>query len=384
VFEIRADAVRVHDHVIEIAMSRIAVVVGTRPQIIKSAPIITKLSDRRGVQLSLIHTGQHYDYELSKVFFNEMSLPDPTLNLGVRANSHAQQTSQIMVRLERTLLMLNPKVVLVPGDTNSALATSLVAVKLNLPCAHLEAGPRQFDLSIPEEANRVVVDHLSKMAFAPTRLSLMNLRREGLGKDRAWFVGDTMLDCLIEHVSSSRKIDISNLGVESGFVLTTIHRQENSDVEARLEGIVRALVSAKQFIFLFPVHPRTRKNLRRFGLWKKLTEAENVHVTDPVDYETSLAMIKGAQVVLTDSGGVQKEAFWLGTPCITVSKSTPWPETLRRGANRCVKPNSHAIVAALSQASMLKCDDRHSRRLFGDGHASEKVCEALLDHATTH
>jgi UDP-N-acetylglucosamine 2-epimerase len=369
---------------IEIAMPRIAAVVGTRPQIIKSAPVIRKLSSRRGFQLSLIHTGQHYDYELSKTFFNEMSLPDPMVNLGVHENSQVQQTSKMMVGLERTLLKLNPKIVLVPGDTNSALAAALVAVKLNLPCAHLEAGPRQFELSIPEEANRIVVDHLSKIAFAPTQLSLTNLRREGLEKDRAVFVGDTMLDCLIEHVSSSRKIDISNLVVGSEFVLTTIHRQENSDAKARLQGIVRALVSAKQFVFVFPVHPRTKKNLRRFGLWRRLNDAENVHLTDPVDYETNLALIRGARVVLTDSGGIQKEALWLGTPCVTVSKSTPWPETLRRGANRCVEPNSLAIVAALSQASMRKCDNRGSHLLFGDGRASERVCETLQDYATRH
>lgn len=363
-------------------MSKIALVVGTRPQIIKSAPVMRMLARARGCETSVIHTGQHHDYRLSRVFFNEMNLPDPMVNLSVHENSHAQQTSQMMVRLERALMALNPKVVLVPGDTNSALAAALAAVKLNLPCAHLEAGPRQFDLSIPEEANRIVVDHLSKIAFAPTRLSQMNLRREGFGKDRARFVGDTMLDCLMQHISSSRRIDISNIEVESEFVLTTIHRQENSDIKAKLKDIVQALVSAKQFAFVFPVHPRTRKNLRRFGLWKRLNDATNVHVTDPVDYETDLALIERAQVVLTDSGGIQKEAFWLGTPCVTVSKSSPWPETLRGGANRCVEPSRHAISTALSRASVLKCDNRDSRRLFGDGHASEKVCKTLLDYAT--
>ena len=327
-------------------MHKIAIVVGTRPQIIKTAPVIKKLAKSRQCQIFLVHTGQHYDFELSKVFFNEMKLPDPVVNLGVREDSHAKQTAAMMVGLERVMSKLAPDIVLVPGDTNSALAAALTAVKLKIPCAHLEAGPRQFDLSNPEEANRVVVDHLSTLAFAPTPSSVENLRREGFDKRRLRLTGDTMLDCLTDHVASSKRIDVHNqCGVEPEFVFTTIHRQENTESKSRLKGLVQALTRANDFTFLFSVHPRTKRYLRSFGLWRKLSAAKNVHLVPPLDYESTLAAVLQAEAVLTDSGGLQKEAVWLGVPCVTVFRTTPWPETLRYGANQCIEPKATRAVA---------------------------------------
>jgi len=357
----------------------IAVVLGTRPQIIKSAPVIKKLASRRGCKLHIIHTGQHYDFELSKVFFNEMSLPNPELNLGVREDSHAKQTAAMMVKLERGLSKLDPDIVLVPGDTNSALAAALVSVKLRIPLAHLEAGPRQFDISNPEEANRIVVDHLSTLAFAPSPSSVRNLRREGFRGNRLQFTGDTMLDCLIEHIGSAKKIDIeSTFGLEAGFVLTTIHRQENTENAEKLKGVVNSIVSDKQLRFAFPVHPRTRRFLKLYGLWKRLATARNVSILPPVSYENNLALLLNARLVMTDSGGLQKEAFWVGVPCVTVFKSTPWPETLFGRANRCTEPETDSLVSALHQAERVEVDIKRSSRMFGDGHASEKVCNSLL------
>jgi UDP-N-acetylglucosamine 2-epimerase (non-hydrolysing) len=361
-------------------MQRIAVIVGTRPQIIKTAPVVRKLARSNECKLLIVHTGQHYDFELSKIFLNEMKFPDPIVNLGVRADSHATQTAAMIVGLEREMVRLRPDIVLVPGDTNSALSAALTAVKLKIPYAHLEAGPRQFDLSNPEEANRVVVDHLSTIAFAPTLSSLRNLRREGFGRRRAIFTGDTMLDSLHEHIRSSARIDVgSNFGVEPGFVLTTIHRQENTEDPARLGSIIRAMASSRKLTFVFPTHPRTKKMLGRFRLMRKLINAKNVHLLPPVDYESSLALISKAKVVLTDSGGLQKEAFWLGVPCVTVLKTTPWPETLREGANRCVEPNSR-LVKALSEACSVRFDSSRYTSLFG-GEASGKVCRILISFA---
>jgi UDP-N-acetylglucosamine 2-epimerase len=361
-------------------MPRIAIVVGTRPQIIKSAPVIRKLSDSRRLDISIVHTGQHYDYELSKVFFNELGLPDPFINLGIQGStSHARQTGAMMIGLERAFSRLAPNFVLVPGDTNSALAAALAAVKLGIPCAHLESGPRQFDLSNPEEANRVVIDHLSTIAFAPTRSSVRNLQREGL-EDRIVFSGDTMLDCLIEHISSSLKIDVcSRFALDPGFVLTTIHRQENTEDVTRLKGIVKLMISLKKLRFAFPLHPRTKNRLNSFSLIRKLRTARNVHLMPPLDYETNLAMISKAKIVMTDSGGLQKEAFWQGVPCITVFRSTPWPETLSGGSNHCIEPDVSSFSKAQSEMKSVRFHQKRAYALFGNGQASEKVCRALME-----
>jgi UDP-N-acetylglucosamine 2-epimerase (non-hydrolysing) len=256
------------------------------------------------------------------------------------------------------------------------LAAALTAVKMKIPCAHLESGPRQFNLSNPEEANRIVVDHLSTLAFAPTKLSLANLRKEGL-RDRATFVGDTMLDSMIEHLPSALKIDLSlKHTVGERFVLITIHRQENTDDAWRLRAIVRSLIHAKAIDFVFPLHPRTEKNLKRFSLWAQLSEARNVCLLSPVDYETNLALLAGSRAVVTDSGGLQKEAFWLGVPCVTVFETTPWPETFANGANRCVEPD--AILRRLHDSASIRFDGRRYFSRFGNGKASENICRSLL------
>jgi UDP-N-acetylglucosamine 2-epimerase len=358
-------------------VGKIAIVLGTRPQIIKCAPVIRELAKNKS-DFSIIHTGQHYDYELSKAFFNEMKLPDPTINLCVGSGSHARQTAAMMIALERVLSKMDMDIMLVPGDTNSALAAALTAVKLHIPYAHLEAGPRQFDLSNPEEVNRVVADHLSTVAFAPTPSSLKNLRREGFDCKRAIFTGDTMLDCFFQHIQSASRIDISrDFGVDYGFVLVALHREENTEV-ARLKAIVRQILAAKKSTYVFPLHPRTQKSLRRFGLWNKLSESKNVHMVLPVSYEVSLALMSKAKFVLTDSGGMQKEAFWLGTPCVTAFKTTPWPETLIGGANQCIDPTRRSLLGSLSKASSRRLDNSRYLSLFGDGRSSRRVCSALV------
>jgi UDP-N-acetylglucosamine 2-epimerase len=360
-------------------MLKIVVVVGTRPQIIKTATVISRLKRMKKCNVSVVHTGQHYDYELSKVFLKEMSLPDPVINLGVRADTHTKQTAAMMLGLERVLANLSPHVVLIPGDTNSALATALTANKLRTPYAHLESGPRQFDLSNPEEANRIVVDHLCTIAFAPCPSAVRNLVREGFARRRIAFTGDTMLDCLIEHLPSSLRVDVKReFGIEPGYVFTTIHRQENTEDPARLNAIVQTLLSTKRLRFVFPVHPRTAKNLKHFGWWKSLVAARNVCLLPPVDYEHNLALLSKAVTVMTDSGGLQKEAFWLGVPCVTVFRSTPWPETLREGANVCAEP-TRGLKDTLLRFCSIKFDRSRSFRVFGNGKASERVCRVLLE-----
>jgi UDP-N-acetylglucosamine 2-epimerase (non-hydrolysing) len=361
-------------------MLKVVFVLGTRPQIIKTAPVIKYLRGIDKCEVSVVHTGQHYDYQLSKVFLKEMSLPDPVINLGVHADTHAKQTAAMMIGLERVLPNLSPNVVVVPGDTNSALAAALAANKLRIPYAHLESGPRQFDLSNPEEANRTVADHLCTIAFAPCPSAVRNLVREGFAKSRIAFTGDTMLDCLIEHLPSSLRIDVrKEFGIEPGYVLTTIHRQENTEDPARLNAIVQTLLSTKRLRFVFPVHPRTAKNLKRFRSWKSLVHAGNVCLLPPVDYEHSLALLSKARMVMTDSGGLQKEAFWIGVPCLTVFKSTPWPETLRQGANVCAEPNRCSLKKVLLHSSATKFDTSRSFQVFGNGKASKNVSRILVE-----
>jgi UDP-N-acetylglucosamine 2-epimerase len=331
----------------------------------------------RNFDVVIVHTGQHYDYELSKIFFQELSLPEPVANLGVGSDTHTRQTARIMITLERAILKFSPDIVLIPGDTNSALAASLVAAKMRIPSAHLEAGPRNFDLSIPEEVNRIVVDHLCQMGFAPTPSSVANLKREGLGQERITYSGDTMLDALMTHLPAARKTDIDSLGVQKGSVFVTIHRQENTDEKHRLAGIARAILSLTKYEFVFPVHPRTRKKLQQLRLWNALSAARNVLLLSPVAYETNLALVLNADAVMTDSGGVQKEAFWLGVPCVTVFENTPWPETLLHGANRCIEPRLGSIRSAIREASSIRFDKRVSLSLFGSGRASRRVCAVL-------
>jgi UDP-N-acetylglucosamine 2-epimerase len=361
-------------------MTDVAVIVGTRPQIIKAAPVIKELSKAPGVTVQVVHTGQHYDYELSKIFFSELSLPEPVANLGVgSSDSHTRQTARMMSDLEPVLLKLSPDVVLIPGDTNSALAASLVAAKTGIQSAHLEAGPRNFDLSIPEEINRVVADHLCRLALAPTPSSAMNLRREGLKSNRIVYSGDTMLDSLLTHLGAARKIDVPGLiHEERGFVLVTMHRQENTDNLSRLRAIVKAMVSLKKYRFVFPVHPRTKKRLETFHLWDTLSSVEHIRLLSSVSYETNIALVLSARVVMTDSGGLQKEAFWLGVPCVTVFDSTAWPETLLHGANRCTAPSPASIRDGISKASSVRFSCESSLSLFGRGRAVGRVCRALL------
>lgn len=328
----------------------------------------------------MVHTGQHYDYDLSRVFLKELSLPEPVANLGVGSDTDTRQTARMMMALEQVIRKLAPDFVLVPGDTNSALASALVAAKARVPFAHLEAGPRNFDLSIQEEVNRIVADHTCTVALAPTPSSVSNLEREGLTKDRVVWCGDTMLDLLLAHLNGARKKPVLNsLSEGRGFVLTTIHRQENVDRKDRLSSIVKSIGSLTKYRFVVPLHPRTRLRLKQFHLWKTLSAAKHVHLLSPVDYETSIALILNASVVMTDSGGLQKESFWLGVPCVTVFKNTAWPETLRGGANRCVEAKVASIGRAIAKASSVRFSSERALSLFGGGRSSARISQVLVN-----
>jgi len=330
---------------------KVALVLGARPQIIKSALLIHLANRRRDIQLDVIHTGQHYDYEMTRLFFEELNLPEPLVNLNVGSGTHAQQTARIMTRLERVLRRLMPDLVVVPGDTNSTLAGALTAVKLHIPVGHVEAGARSYDMRMPEEVNRRLTDHCSTLLFAPTMNCVGNLKSEGLPEDRIHLTGDTMYDVLLQQLPRVEGADIlQTLNLEPrGYVFVTVHRPENVDSPKNLGGIVQALLELKPLVVVFPAHPRTRKRLRRFRWLRKLEGQEHIRLIEPVSHQEALKLVKEARAVLTDSGGLQKEAFWLKTPCITLRQSTEWVETVQLGGNRLTTPNREGIVRSVRE-----------------------------------
>ena len=361
---------------------KLMLIVGARPQFIKSAPIILEASKDAEIELQIVHTGQHYDFEMSKVFFTELELPNPVVNLGVGSGTHGWQTGKMMIGLEKTIKDLKPDLVLVPGDTNSTLAGALAAVKLHVPVAHVEAGARSYDMGMPEEVNRRLTDHCSALLFAPTENCLNNLLQEGIREEQIRLTGDTMYDALLRHLPKALKSDIlGKLGLTAvGYAVLTVHRPENVDDPRNLRAIMGAMMQLRGLVIVFPVHPRTRKRLEVTGLLKRLNEAEYVRLVDPVRYHEMLQLVKHARVVFTDSGGLQKEAFWLHTPCITLREKTEWMETVQLKANVLAGNNKNTIVRKARECLATENMETVLKELpnpFGDGNASIKIINAL-------
>ena len=361
---------------------KLMLVLGARPQIIKSAPLIREVSKRSDIELQIVHTGQHYDFEMSKIFFDELSLPSPLVNLGVGSGSHAWQTGKIMIGLEKAMLDLKPDVVLVPGDTNSTLAGALAAVKLHVPVGHLEAGARSYDMRMPEEVNRRLTDHCSRLLFAPTQNCLENLRKEGVPNECIYSSGDTMYDALLYHLPKAIKSDVlDRFDLENdNYGVVTLHRPENVDNSETLRNIAEALMRLKDLTLFFPVHPRAMKMLKAVRLLARLKKAKNFRLADPVGYLDILHLMKQAKIVFTDSGGLQKEAFWLHTPCLTFRDRTEWVETVELGANILVGSNKDLIVQKAEECIFdenLKAKLRELPNPFGKGNASRKIVEIL-------
>ena len=362
-------------------MARVSVllILGARPQFIKSAPLIKELlAHKSKFNLTIVHSGQHYDQEMSSIFFSELKLPKPKLNLQVGSGSHAYQTATIMVRLEEFMKKMRPDVVTVPGDTNTTLAGAIAAAKAGFKVAHVEAGLRSGDMSMPEEVNRRLTDHCSTLLFAPTRTALNNLTNEGLGRN-ARLTGDTMVDGLRDVMPIVKRREEHLLQdmhlTERNFILTTLHRPSNVDDPDRLGEILRSLHDvAKKIAVVFPIHPRTRARTRALGV--RMGGNEKVRFVSPQGYIETLALLKNAECLLTDSGGMQKEAYLLHTPCITLRSTTEWPETLVGGANRLIT-NPGSIPASITHATSRSTPHRRFLNPFGDGTASQKIRKIL-------
>jgi len=358
----------------------ILLVIGARPQIIKSAPIIHE-SLKQDLRITIIHTGQHYDYGLSRVFFEEFSPPEPLVNLDVGSGSHALQTAEIMSRLEKHLISEKPSLVLIPGDTNSALAGALTSVKLGIPVAHVEAGARCYDMNMAEEINRRLIDHCSEILFAPTDKCRSNLERESV-PGTIYETGDTMYDIFLKFKDIADKLDILCRLDLSGkeYALVTLHRPENVDNTTKLRDILKAIEESK-IRAVFPIHPRTRNRLKECNM---SLDNSNVRVIDPVGYFEMLKLLKHARIILTDSGGLQKEAFWSKTPCITVRDRTEWTETVEMGVNQIAGSDPKRIIQAIItvQEEYKEMKKKFKANPFGDGKASEKIVEILRNRCS--
>jgi UDP-N-acetylglucosamine 2-epimerase (non-hydrolysing) len=351
-----------------------AIVLGTRPEIIKMAPVIREL-ERRQRDYFILHTGQHYSYNLDRIFFEQLELPRARYNLEVGSGSHAEETGKMLIGIEKVLLEEEPQVVLVEGDTNSVLAGALAAAKLHIVVGHVEAGLRSFDRSMPEEINRVLADHLSDYLFAPTPKAREILLGEGVPEEKIFITGNTIVDAVYQNLELAKeKTDaLSGLNLKPGeYLLVTLHRQENVDNQKRLATILKGLNMLASDISLpmvYPTHPRSRKRMKEFGL-----APENIMLIDPMDFLSFLQIENGARLILTDSGGVQEEACILKVPCVTLRDNTERPETIDAGANVLAGASPEKI---LERAKEMMSKDRNWENPFGDGTAGKRIIDVL-------
>lgn len=351
---------------------KILSVVGNRPQFVKAAPLCGAL--RAVAHEVLVHTGQHYDPEMADLFFDELGIPEPDHHLGVGQGTPVQQMATIALKLEPLLEEEKPDLVLVYGDTTSTLGGALAAAKLGLPLGHVEAGLRSFDKTMPEEQNRVVTDHLSALLFCPTDQAVANLAAEGV-TDGVHQVGDVMFDAsrTFSPVAVKRGAPQA-LGLEpGGYLLMTVHRAAATDTPEALRRLVDVVEAIGQPL-VFPVHPRTRHKLEAAGLWHRLEGHKHLHLSPPVGYLDFTSLLAGAKGVLTDSGGVQKEAYFQRVPCVTLRDTTEWVETVEAGYNRLVGMDAGRVSAAIAA---LAVPANHTD-LYGDGHAAERIAEIIV------
>lgn len=347
-------------------------VVGARPQFIKAA-MVSRALQKLGLTETLVHTGQHYDTQMSAIFFEELNLQPPAYNLGISGLHHGAMTGQMLEKLEQLLLLEQPDWVLVYGDTNSTLAGALAAAKLQIPIAHVEAGMRSFNRAMPEEINRVLVDHLSSLLLVTDQLAADHLKNEGITQN-VHVVGDVMKDAVQTFCPAAASQPLmARLGIDSqNYILVTLHRAENTDHDARLRlWLDQVEKIASTIPVVFPVHPRTRAAFERLN-W----QTDAIQLIEPLSYHDNLSLIKQAALILTDSGGMQKEAYYLSTPCITLRTETEWTETLKGGWNQLIGSVPEQLFKTVQ--ATLKQQRSPTQALYGDGHSAEKIARLLL------
>nr|WP_295162849.1 UDP-N-acetylglucosamine 2-epimerase (non-hydrolyzing) [uncultured Methanobrevibacter sp.] len=365
---------------------KIATILGTRPEIIKMAPIIAEINER-GIDQIVLHTGQHYDKEMSDNFFKDLEIPAPDYNIHVGSGSHGKQTGLMMKGIEEILLDEKPDIVLVQGDTNAVLAGALVCGKLHIAVGHVEAGLRSFDMTMPEEINRRVADVCSTMYFIPTEESAVNLLAEGFSRKNLFITGNTVVDACFRHLEIAKKRgfkeqSLKDLDIDSmdNILTLTMHRAENVDVKERVVSIIGALKELSDMNVIFPIHPRTKHTLENFGLFDELNNLSHVHIVKPIGYLDFLLLTSKSTLILTDSGGLQEEAITLDVPALTLRYNTERPETVTAGGNILVGSNKDAII---ENARKILDDDEFADKMknalnpYGQGNAAQKTVDAI-------
>jgi len=355
---------------------RIILIAGARPNFMKIAPLIQEIKKHSNIKYKLIHTGQHYDKNMSKLFFNELDIPKPDINLGVGSKTHAKQTAQIMEKLEDIFLDKNPDIVIVVGDVNSTLAATLTASKLGIKIAHVEAGLRSYNWKMPEEINRIITDRISTYLFTTSKNAAKNLEKEGIPKEKIFFVGDVMIDTLLKNKQKAQKSDIlKKLNLKKKeYAVLTMHRPENVDDKKILKEILDALNEiAKKIKIVYPIHPRTKKMIEKFGFQNLL---KNILVIDPLGYLEFLKLISDSEFVLTDSGGIQEETTILGIPCLTVRTETERPITVEQGTNIVTGIKKQNIIKEANKILKSQIKKGKIPELW-DGKASERIINIL-------
>ncbi len=358
---------------------KIMTIIGARPQFIKAATVSREISTRDNIDEYLVHTGQHYDENMSQIFFNEMDIPEPDKNLAIGSASHGEQTAHMLITLEQEMLEQKPNSVLVYGDTNSTLAGAVAAAKLNIPVCHVEAGLRSFNRAMPEEINRILTDHASSLLFAPTQTALQRLQTEGLPSDICFMSGDVMLDAAMYYRDKAElnSTILQTLRVNpDSYLLATIHRAENTDDPQRLERIISELDNAaKQHTIILPLHPRTQAKLKQHNLTH-----QNIHIIEPVGYLDMVMLEAHSSLIVTDSGGVQKEAFFHHKPCITLRTETEWIELVEGGYNTLFPPvleNNNVLADIVNQR--LNQSLNFDQPLYGQGRSAKYIVEKILE-----
>ena len=353
---------------------KVAVILGTRPEIVKMSPVIREL-ENRGLDYFILHSNQHYSYKMDRVFFEQLHLPEPKYNLNVGSGSHAEETGKMLIGIESVLRSEKPDVILVEGDTNTVLAGALAACKLMIKVGHIEAGLRSYDRKMPEETNRVLADHCSDILFAPTEKSRKILVHEGIPDDKIFVTGNTIVDAVHQNLELSKKKEdaLNQLGItKNDYFLATLHRQENVDNKERFQGILRGLQMIRDELNLqgiFPIHPRTKKQMEAFNI-----QPNSLRLVEPLDYLSFLQLEKNAKLILTDSGGVQEEACIVKVPCVTLRDNTERPETLEVGSNTLAGTNPDTILAETKRMLNKKRDWGNP---FGDGRAGERIVQII-------
>ncbi|MDP2683937.1 MAG: UDP-N-acetylglucosamine 2-epimerase (non-hydrolyzing) [bacterium] len=353
-------------------MKKIVSIIGARPQFIKASPIHNEIQKR--FNLVSIHTGQHYDNNLSDVFFRQFKLKKPDYNCKIGSGNHGEQSGKMLIEIEKILIKEKPQLIIIYGDTNSTLSGVIAASKLHIPTAHIEAGMRSFNRHMPEEVNRVIADHLSELNFCVNKNASQNLKNEGIHQG-IHIVGDTMYDVFHKLKKSINKKVLNTFKLDPGdYILTTIHRSSNTENKESLNSIVKALININEN-FVIPLHPRTKKYLLKYDLYSKLINSDNIHIIPPQGYVENLSLMYYSKKILTDSGGMQKEAYFMKKPCITMREETEWIETLNIGQNTLVGNDTKKIIKAIQQTPITF----KNKKIFGGGNSASKIIKIISD-----